>query len=123
VSPESEAAGEGSAAALRAALADRFREITYLTLLLREREGREDLQAQEIQWLTQVLLALLVTPRWWAALPLSVRRRRIRKLLNAMKLFDGDEYLRRNPDVAATGGDPLRHYLEHGVVEGRSRSD
>ncbi len=34
-------------------------------------------------------------------------------------LFDAAWYAARNPDVAAQGADPLRHYLEHGMAEGR----
>lgn len=35
-------------------------------------------------------------------------------------LFDAAFYLRSNPDVAASGLDPLAHYLERGAVEGRN---
>ena len=34
--------------------------------------------------------------------------------------FDVDSYLLSNPDVLAAGIDPLMHYAEHGVVEGRT---
>ena len=33
--------------------------------------------------------------------------------------FDPDEYLRLHKDVAAVGMDPVRHYLVHGLAEGR----
>lgn len=33
--------------------------------------------------------------------------------------FDGDRYLRENPDVAAAGVDPLQHFWVHGALEGR----
>ena len=33
--------------------------------------------------------------------------------------FDGDGYLQRNPDVAATGQDPFAHYVAYGKREGR----
>ena len=33
--------------------------------------------------------------------------------------FDGDLYLRRHPDVAATGQDPFAHYVAYGKREGR----
>jgi hypothetical protein len=36
-------------------------------------------------------------------------------------LFDEAAYLAANPDVAADGADPLRHYLEHGIGENRPR--
>jgi hypothetical protein len=34
-------------------------------------------------------------------------------------LFDREFYLRTNPDVAAAGVDPLRHYQDHGAAEQR----
>lgn len=34
-------------------------------------------------------------------------------------LFDGEFYLRTNPDVAAARMDPLRHYMKHGAREQR----
>ena len=34
-------------------------------------------------------------------------------------LFDAAWYLAQNPDVAAAGVDPLKHYIEHGRTEGR----
>jgi glycosyltransferase involved in cell wall biosynthesis len=36
--------------------------------------------------------------------------------------FSANEYLEANHDVAAAGVDPLQHWLEHGVIEGRSPS-
>ncbi|WP_146619988.1 hypothetical protein [Acuticoccus sediminis] len=33
--------------------------------------------------------------------------------------FDAEYYLANNPDVAATGADPLRHFMSHGWREGR----
>ena len=37
----------------------------------------------------------------------------------ASGLFDRDWYLRRYPDIASAGVNPLRHYLRRGAVEGR----
>ena len=34
-------------------------------------------------------------------------------------LFDPEYYLAANEDVRSSGADPLRHYLDHGAVEGR----
>jgi len=34
-------------------------------------------------------------------------------------VFDRAFYLRTNPDVAAAGVDPLKHYLKHGAAEQR----
>lgn len=41
------------------------------------------------------------------------------ELLSASELFDSDWYLATYPDVAASGIDPVRHYLRHGTKEGR----
>ncbi|NHO33710.1 glycosyltransferase family 2 protein [Acetobacter fallax] len=37
--------------------------------------------------------------------------------------FDGEAYRRLNPDVAAAGFAPLRHYVEYGMQEGRRFTD
>ncbi|WP_415844500.1 glycoside hydrolase family 99-like domain-containing protein [Stutzerimonas zhaodongensis] len=37
-------------------------------------------------------------------------------------LFDAEQYLRDNADIAAAGVDPLWHFLEHGWLEGRDPS-
>lgn len=77
----------------------------------------------EIDWLSRIAVALLATPRWWSVLPPSLRRRSRNRWLRRAGLFDAEDYLRCNPDVRATGADPLRHYLQHGMTEGRSRSE
>jgi GT2 family glycosyltransferase len=41
-------------------------------------------------------------------------------LIDASLLFERDWYLETYRDVAASGGDPLLHYLMHGVAEGRN---
>jgi len=40
-------------------------------------------------------------------------------LLRSSPLFDSRWYLETYPDVAATGADPVEHYVEHGAAEGR----
>lgn len=44
------------------------------------------------------------------------------EMLRACDYFDARWYLERNPDVAASGADPVRHYLESGAGEGRDPS-
>jgi glycosyltransferase involved in cell wall biosynthesis len=39
--------------------------------------------------------------------------------ISSSGLFDGDWYLRTNPDVAQAGLDPVVHYFLHGAAEGR----
>src|SRR5262249_11330348 len=57
----------------------------------------------------------------WAAR--RIRRFQERADLNLIKrsgLFDRDWYLARYPDVANSGMDPARHYLQYGASEGRT---
>jgi hypothetical protein len=50
----------------------------------------------------------------------SIRKRR--KRLQAIWGFDACWYLEANPDVKEAGVDPLQHYLQHGIQEGRRKS-
>lgn len=43
--------------------------------------------------------------------------------INESGLFDRNGYLRRYPDVAQAGMDPVVHYVQHGATEGRSPCD
>jgi hypothetical protein len=47
------------------------------------------------------------------------RHERMVALVDQSSLFDRDWYLEAYPDVAASGIDPVRHYLENGWREGR----
>jgi hypothetical protein len=49
----------------------------------------------------------------------SARRLNQLRLLKRLRLFDSAFYLRKYPDLAAAGVNPLRHYLEYGAAEGR----
>jgi len=53
---------------------------------------------------------------WWT-LAAAVTR------LQRLETFDGEDYLRRNPDVAAAGVDPHAHFIQSGALEGRGRVD
>ena len=52
-------------------------------------------------------------------LPPSMRRRYIAQVLQRNNHFDGEAYLAKYADVAEVGMDPLRHYILHGMAEGR----
>lgn len=43
--------------------------------------------------------------------------------LKRLELFDAEDYVRRNPDVAAAGVDPYAHFIQSGALEGRGRVD
>lgn len=64
-------------------------------------------------WLKRAALFALSTP---------FGRTRRTMLLRQSGLFDQAWYLANNPDVAASGMDPLAHYVLHGASEGRSPS-
>lgn len=43
--------------------------------------------------------------------------------LKRLEVFDVEDYLRRNADVAAAGIDPFAHFIQSGALEGRGRVD
>ncbi len=60
---------------------------------------------------------------WWiVTLQLSSRlqARRYKGLIESSDLFDRNYYLASNPDVAASGTEPITHYLLRGAHEGRN---
>jgi hypothetical protein len=122
-SPSSKTRGPQLAdAGLHGQLAERFRELTALTVLLAEQEKASARQQETTEWLTRLAVALVARPRWWAIMPASWQTSRMHTLLKRRGLFDVDAYLRLNPDVAAGDIEPLMHYLLHGLGEGRPRS-
>jgi hypothetical protein len=117
------------AAELRSALAQREEQISARDSIIQVRTAE----------LSRVLanhgrlrgeLAQVKSGRLWKAtsfLRPSIRRsrrqlRRDMKLLKQSDLFDDNWYLSQNPDVAASGQNPLQHYLEYGGWEGRDPS-
>ena len=53
---------------------------------------------------------------WWT-LAAAVTR------LKRLEVFNGEDYLRRNADVAAAGIDPYSHFIQSGALEDRGRVD
>lgn len=102
-------------------LAARFDEIARLTRLLVDEGERVSQAAADAEWLRQVNQLAQGFPRWWAAMPARLRRRREHARFRRAGLFDAGGYLELYPDVAADGMDPLRHYILHGMGEGRTR--
>src|SRR5208337_4203333 len=61
--------------------------------------------------------------RGWCRLALGKKRRRLARdyrVIAESPLFDSEWYLRRNPDVAINGVNPVLHYLLYGAREGRA---
>lgn len=109
------------AAAARREVSQRFTEIAQLSSMLRSSENMAESRKGDAEWLRQVSAIISGFPRWWALMPSHVRRRWEHARLKQRGLFDADAYLSRYPDVAKAGMPPLRHYLLHGLQEGRSR--
>lgn len=90
------------------------RELATLSRLLRTAEDNAN-------WLRDVHSALWSCPSWWRFMPLRWQKRKRAERLRKKGLFDASAYLKRYPDIAREGIDPLRHYIEHGQAEGRLR--
>jgi hypothetical protein len=112
--------------AVEARLADRFREIATLSNFLAEKEAAERRFRQQTDWLREAGAVLLngsstLKGRLFGLMPAVFQHKRQARVLKRKGLFDAEAYLAAHPDVAADGADPLRHYLEHGMSEGRRR--
>jgi hypothetical protein len=70
----------------------------------------------------QELVKSLNSRASWSFLPQRFKRSNNQNILNAANIVDAQWYLEQNPDVAAAGFDPVRHYGDHGANEGRSPS-
>lgn len=90
------------------------REIATLSKFLRTAEDNA-------RWLGDVHNVLMSYPSWWRFMPMRWQERKRSERLRQKGLFDADAYLKRYPDIAQEGMDPLRHYIMHGQAEGRLR--
>lgn len=101
-------------------LASRFSEVAKLTSLLSEELERAEAAERKANWLREYTHASRSFPKWWALMPRSWQRNREYSRYSHKNIFDRDQYLRNNPDVAEAGMDAMRHYLLHGLDEGRT---
>jgi hypothetical protein len=115
--------------AVRQRLDERTGEIVALTRILKQNQTELDVRQHEVglvrkqgDWLRAVNNEMLRRPAWWGLLPRAWREKRFYQRLADKGLFDRDAYLANNADVAAAGIDPLRHYVMHGSIEGRTFS-
>ncbi len=113
-------------------LHERFREIGGLTRLIVERDQyiqQRDQQISglkmQIEWLCRVISVLTKgfstssKARALAWLPAYFSHKRQKVSLKEQGLFDPDDYVATYPDVLQGRADPLRHYINHGINEGR----
>lgn len=119
----SEAATTAQAARVEAErkLAARFEELARLTVLTADEASRADFAEDRAQWLCEVRRVEEGFPTWWAIMPRIWRRRRAHRRYHQAGLFDAEAYLALYPDVSAQGMDPIRHFILHGMAEGRAR--
>jgi hypothetical protein len=100
-------------------LAAHFHETATLSRIISECQQSIANENEKVRRLRELYDAVISQPRWWAILSRSHRLRLRKARLERLGLFDGQSYLRKNPDVAAAGEDPLHHYLHHGIDEQR----
>jgi chromosome segregation ATPase len=101
-------------------IVERFSELVILTRMLGEQQDVNAQEKQFAEWLRQIYAAQGNIAWRWRFLPRSWQARHLLRRLAKRGLFDAGAYLRQNPDVAASGMDPLRHYILHGSLEGRT---
>lgn len=106
-------------ARLEERISERFQEIATLTRMLRQQTINADARAAQIDWIKQVVDIMMHKDRWMSLLPARWHQAWILRKLARRELFDGASYLADYPDVAEVGMNPLRHYVLHGMHEGR----
>jgi hypothetical protein len=100
-------------------LGDRFAEIARLTTMLADESVKVDRAHANEEWLRSALQLAASSPKWWAIMPQKWRRKREHARYRNSGLLDAESYLETYPDVAEHGMDPVRHYILHGMGEGR----
>ena len=103
-------------------VADRFSEIARLTFILADESIKVDQAHANAEWLRSALQLAASFPKWWAIMPQKWRRKREHARYRSSGLLDAERYLEAYPDVAEYGMDPVRHYILHGMAEGRFSS-
>jgi hypothetical protein len=104
---------------LEQSLTAHFHETATLSRIISEAQQLTINECEKARHIRELYDAVISEPRWWAILARSHRSRLQKSRLRRLGLFDGQTYLRKNPDVAAAGEDPLHHYLHHGIDEQR----
>lgn len=107
-------------AATQARLTDAAVESARLRSSLDQRERTARVEAHGRKLFQAMFEKLESAPLRWRVAPNNGVRRKLGSWLIGHGLFDPQGYLNRNPDVASSGMDPLRHFLLHGIDEGRA---
>lgn len=112
---------DAARAAAEQKLASRFDEIARLTTYLADEGRKARVAGDQVDWLLQMTKLAQSFPKWWALMPRDWRQQREHRRYRKAGLFDAARYLETYPDVASDGMDPVRHYILHGLAEGRQR--
>jgi len=102
-------------------LAKRYEEVAQLTAILAQEGSSRAATMNDNNWLRDMVMTAARMPHWWSWLPTKWRRSREHAFYRRAGLFDAVRYLEIHPDVAQDGMDPVRHYIMHGMSEGRER--
>lgn len=111
--------------ALEKRVQDRFHEIVLLTQIIINHETIIAHNRKKLEWFRLVMEVFTKqfsrsrSARIMKWLPSYFWQKRITKLLKKHDLFDYDIYTNIYPDVFSHDIDPLRHYILHGIKEGR----
>jgi len=117
---QAQAAGaENARADLEQKLAERYAEMVAMTTALKGHEADARQSIAQAEWLREVSVVLLEQPTPLAKMLAGLVDKRKMRLLKKRGLFDTAAYLERYPDVAASGIEPLNHFILHGLAEGR----
>jgi hypothetical protein len=118
--------GQDNVSELRSAVAEKEMRIEELNARVASREVElaraieaQELLRREVEAIKSERsrrLASRLSPDSWRE---QRQLKQDEQLASESGLFDRDWYLSHNPDVAASGHDPLIHYLKHGGQEGR----
>lgn len=106
-------------------LQDRFREIARLSRIIQERDQALNEEHKKVEWLRRVAAVLArdysksFRARLISLAPTFLAIRRQKSLLKRKGLFDSKAYAAAYPDIVQSDIDPLRHYINHGLQEGR----
>lgn len=103
-------------------LSARFSELAQITAIAAQESEQARRLKDEADWLREVRRVEEGFPAWWSIMPTAWQRSRQHRRFYQAGLFDAATYLDLYPDVAAQGMDPLRHYVLHGMAEGRTRT-
>ena len=118
---EAKAEAEQSRSVVEQRLRTRFDEVAKLTAMLAEETGRVSTSEADAEWLANMARVSQAFPNWWAVLPKHLRRHQEHARYKLAGLFDASKYREMYSDVAESGIDPVRHYILHGMKEGRQR--